>query len=229
MLQIEASLVCDIEIRKRFIQEGLISWGKKNCREFPWRNNRTPYSVLLSELLLRRTTATAVNRVFKDFIHKYPSIQKLSEADKTNLSFFLTKIGYQKRRTEIFDEVAQFVVTNFAGELPRTLEELLRIPHVGKYTANAVLSFGYGMPFALVDSNVERIIRRIFLSFFEKKPNAKIIQQIADILLLSKEHQIYNYAILDFGAAICRYGVPKCSICFLQSVCDYFKEGNPKR
>lgn len=218
--------VMSIESRREGIQKNLLEWGKRNFRQFPWRQKRTPYSVLVSELLLKRTTATAAKRVFGEFMRLYPNLQTLSLADAEDLENLLSKIGYHKLRTKIFIGLANYLLSRHCGDIPRSKIDLLEIPNIGDYTANAILSLGYGVPSAMVDSNVERILRRLFLKNLSKRTRGKI-QQVADLLAPTRCNQSYNYALLDLGALICRYGVPHCNLCPISRFCDYYSLGMP--
>jgi A/G-specific adenine glycosylase len=214
-------LMSDVARKKGDIQKKIIEWGVQNYREFPWRENRTPFSVLVAESLLRRTTATAVKRVFEEFLSMYPSIMELSKASPFELETSLARIGYHRQRAKMLIETSRHLMTEFRGKVPKTREDLLGIPHIGEYTANAVLSFGYGIAAAIVDSNIKRILERIFLNHFRMRPNYVLIQKVADAILPIGDHQTFNYALLDFGSAICKYGIPKCRLCPLNGLCDY--------
>lgn len=226
-ISLEPKLLGEIESRKHYIQTIIVQWGRRNFRPFPWRTNRTPYSVLISELLLKRTTASAANRIFEEFICLYPDLPKLSQADNRQLEKLLSKIGYHKRRAKILVVISSFLIRRYNGEIPRTKEELLEIPYVGEYTANAVLSLSYGVPAAMVDSNIQRIITRLFLKHLLTKPSSRILQKIAELLAPSEKNQEYNYALLDLGALVCRYGIPKCKLCPINGHCDYYSSGKP--
>jgi len=226
-MKLEASLIRAIESRKAHIQKGIIKWGKQHYRHFSWRENRTPYSVLVSEILLKRTTASAVKNMYEEFMSLYPNIRELAKADEKELEKLLLKIGYHKRRTKILIEIANYILNRYNGQIPKSKEDLLEIPYVGHYTANAILSLGYGIPSAMVDSNVERIIKRLFLKHLPKKASMRIVQKIADMLSPKENNQNYNFALLDFGALVCRYGMPKCKICSINKFCDYYLSGNP--
>lgn len=117
--------------------------------------------------------------------------------------------------------IASYLMTEYAGQIPHSEEELLGIPYVGNYTANAVLSFGYGIPTAIVDSNVERIIKRVFLGHLKAR-GLGVVQAVANILAPSEDNQLYNYALLDLGAIVCRYGLPRCRLCPINKWCDYY-------
>lgn len=220
-IELDESLFNDVQARKDSIREALFEWGRKHFRAFAWRRNRTPYSVLISEVLLKRTTASATTHVYEKFLALYPNIEILSKANKAELVALLSRIGYHKRRAMILVEMANYLMTKYQGRIPKSREELLEIPFIGHYTANAIISLGYGIPSAMVDSNVERIIKRLFLNHLSKKASLRIIQKVADILSPRENNQNYNYALLDFGAAICRYVNPKCQSCPINGFCDY--------
>ena len=220
------SLTKDIELKKASFQTGLIQWGSDNFRRFPWRENRVPYSVLISEILLRRTTSSAVKRVYEEFLLKYPSVHALADANSGSLEKLLAKIGFQKQRTKMLIDVGKFIVGRYAGKIPNSKEELLCIPNVGDYTANAILTLAYGDPAAMVDSNVARIMKRVFAGHLKKKASYKEIQTVANMLSPEANNQEYNYALLDLGAAVCLYTIPKCKICPINGLCDYYILGS---
>lgn len=225
----ENALLRTVNVRTTQIRSCLLVWAETHFRCFPWREAPTPYSVLVAETLLRRTTASAVSKLFNAFILQYPDIQKLAEADRDKLEKLLLKVGYNKQRARILIEIAQFAVNHYNCQIPGDKKMLLKIPHVGDYTANAIMSLGYGIPSAMVDSNVSRIIKRVFKSQLPEKVSLKTIQTVADMLAPQEGNQRYNLTLLDFGALICTYGIPKCTICPLNQICDYFLEGKPRR
>jgi len=227
--ELEDSLIRDVESRKIAIRKGLLKWREQHYRHFPWRENRTPYSVLVSEILLKRTTASAVKRMYEEFVATYPNLEALAKADREKLEKLLETIGYHKRRTSILIEVANCILSRFGGKIPRSKKDLLEIPFIGPYTAGAILSLGYGIPSAMVDSNVERLIKRLFFKHLSKKKTLRIIQEVADRLAPRKKNPNYNFALLDFGALVCRYGTPKCKVCPISSFCGYYLSGTPSK
>ena len=224
-IDLEDSLIKDVELRKSSIQKDIIKWGAQHFRRFSWREKRTPYSVLVSEILLKRTTASAVKNMYEEFMSLYPNIRELAKADEKELEKLLLKIGYHKRRTKILIEIANNILNKYNGQIPKSKKELLEIPYVGHYTAGAILSLGYGIPSAMVDSNVERIIKRLFLKHLSTKKSFRIVQEIADMLAPKENNENYNFALLDFGALVCRYGIPKCRACPVNKFCDYYRSG----
>ena len=211
-----------VECRKIELQSNLCLWGKHHIRRFPWRENRSPYSVLISEILLRRTTSTAVKRIYEKFMSLYPNVQELAKADKKQLENLLLNIGFHKQRTRILITIADFIIKTYDSKIPNTKENLLKIPYIGNYTANAILSLSYGIPSAMVDSNVERIIKRVFLRHLPKKVSIRAVQKVADILSPLEDNQNFNYTLLDFGALICRYRIPKCEKCPINNFCNTY-------
>jgi A/G-specific adenine glycosylase len=216
----EPRLEKEVGKKRGKIVHALLTWGSDNARDFPWRKNSTPYNILIAEIILRRTTAKAACRIYGDFIKHYPDIKALANADIKDLERILSAVGYHKRRAAILKEVAQFITSVYGGTIPNKKEELLRIPHVGYYTAGAILSLGYGIPSAMVDSNVERIIRRVFKDAMPVNGVKLTVIKIADMMVPEDGHKLFNLALLDIGALICRYSKTSCHDCPLQEVCD---------
>jgi A/G-specific adenine glycosylase len=224
-IELEDSLIKAIECRRFAINQALLDWEAQHYRNFPWRGKRTPYSVLISEVLLKRTTASAATHVFEKFLSIYPNMEVLSLADKKQLEELLSRIGYHKRRAKILVEIAKHLLTEYGGQVPSSREELLAIPNIGNYTANAVQSFGYGIPTAIVDCNVERIIKRVFLKHLETRKSNSAVQKVASMLSPLENNQLHNYALLDLGAIVCKYGLPRCKSCPINNWCDYYTTG----
>lgn len=195
-------------------------WARRNPRSFPWRTDKTPYTVLLSEVLLKRTTSTAAASVYRDFLTAFPNVRALSEADESTLQRMLTRIGLQYQRTKALVEMARHIVQHFEGTIPSSSEDLREIPHVGNYTAAAVRSFGFGLPDAVVDSNVMRILRRLFAKHMRRRNLSFSDCETLAAILLPRDHQTHNFAMVDLGALICRYDHPRCRICPLSRLCD---------
>jgi A/G-specific adenine glycosylase len=227
--RLQPELFDEVNSKKASIRYALQNWGKTNFRCFPWREKPTPYSVLVTEVLLRRTTASAVSKIFHSFMLQFPSIEKLALADRAKLEELLIRVGYNKQRARILTEMAKFICYNYNCQIPNDKEKLLNIPHVGNYTANAIISLGYGVPSAMVDSNVSRIIRRLFLDQLTEEATLNIVQGVADILASEDENPRYNLTLLDFGALICTYGIPRCTLCPLNPLCDYYAKGKPRK
>lgn len=177
--------------------------------------------MLVAEVLLKRTTATAAAKVYEDFIHQFPSPHSLADASITSVARALSSVGLQRQRARSFKSLADHLIRAESGQIPRSLPRLLDVPGLGEYSARAVLSFGHGTPAAILDTNVERLLHRVFLTVLPDKPSQSTLQELADQLLPVSDHRDYNFALLDLGATICRYVKPRCDECPLNSVCDF--------
>jgi A/G-specific adenine glycosylase len=175
----------------------------------------------VAEILLKRTTAKAASRVYEEFLTLYPSIEDLSQVKLERLESILKPVGYSKLRSKELKAISAFIVTKYGGRIPSTIDELDAIPFIGPYTAGAVMCFGYDSCAPMVDSNVERIIGRVFMGSFKKKPNNKIAFHVVSQLVPQVAYKKFNLALLDLGALICTPKNPKCRRCPLLGVCDY--------
>jgi len=205
----------------RFVQL-ILEWGDKNKRSFPWRKDRTPYKVLLSEILLQRTPANRVSTFFPHFIERFPRPQSIV---LTNIDFiveFLQPMGL-KKRAEWLVRLMKEVCEKYKCEIPKRENELIQLPGVGRYTARAVLSFGFKKDVAIVDVNVARVLSRVFgLAEREKRPHADTeIWALASKLVPKEEGPSYNEALLDFAALVCKK-TPLCHTCPMNEICEYY-------
>jgi len=213
-------LLEEVRKRRKKFQKLVLQWAMANLRSFPWREERTPYRILVAEVILRRTTSTAASRIYKKFLEKWPNIRSLSRAEIEELERVLEAVGYHKRRARILVDMARYIEKNYGGVIPADMASLLRVPHVGPYIAGAILSLGYGVPAAMVDSNVQRILSRCFHNYLPERGQTKTIQTVTEALVPNKEHVLFNLGLLDLGALICRYDRPRCDECPLRPVCD---------
>ena len=200
----------------------MLKWADKNFSDFPWRRCRSPYEVLVAEVLLKRTTATAAARVYEDFLFRFPSLHDIVSAPDEELVEALSSVGLQRQRARSMKHLAAWLMSRHGGHIPSDLEDLLEVPGLGNYSATAILSFGYGVPAAVLDTNVERILIRVFGNTLPAYPSWALLRQVAKDLLPRDGHREYNYGLLDLGRLVCRYVDPKCGECPLASVCAFF-------
>ena len=208
-------------IETKFFADHILKWAGQNFGEFPWRGNRSPYEILVAEFLLKRTTATAVNRVYENFVDKFPSLQAIASTSEEELVQSLSGVGLQRQRARSLKRLVTWLLTTRGGDVPYDLKSLLEVPGIGDYSAAAILSFGHGTRIAVLDANVERIIARVFGNSLPPRPSKTTLNEVAQRLLPVERHREYNYGLLDLGRLVCRYADPKCGICPLNSVCDY--------
>lgn len=200
-----------------------INWEKSSGRDFIWRHERTPYSVFIPEILLKRTTSTAAQRIYSEFLKEYPSISQVVTADLKEIEDKFKPIGLYRQRSSGLLKAAEYIVAMFDGQLPDNWNDLLKIPHIGPYSAGCILSFGYGIPAPAVDSNVERVFNRFFSEEFGKKTSYKEILNLSWDILPENDHFLYNYGLIDLGSVICSYKGCNHNNCPLASSCSYLK------
>lgn len=208
---------------KKIIGNRLIKWWENNKRTFSWRRTSRPYNVLVAEMLLRKTTAKQVEEEYRSFIKKYPNPKVLSEAGESELSNRLRPLGMEHKRAKLFLKFGETIMREFKGKVPSTKEELLKLPGVGLYSTNAVLSFSQDKDVPLVDTNFIRIIERVFYfkSSKSRARNDKRIWKYAQDLIPEGKSREFNLAVLDFAALICIARIPKCSICPIINICEF--------
>jgi len=215
---------------EQFAQQ-LLKWFSKNRRGFPWRETSDPYKVLMAEIFLRKTDAGKVSSIYEHFIRKYPGFEALINADGRDLEDFLRPLGLYRRRTKELKNLAQIVMTKHRGEIPRSREELLGLPGVGDYIANAVLCFAFGKDVPLLDTNVIRVVTRVF-SFKSKKKRARDdpeMWQFVHGMVPKSNSRNFNLAVLDLAATVCFPKKPKCSVCPINLICNYSRKTVPGR
>ena len=206
----------------------MLKWADKNFSAFPWRQGESPYEILVAEVLLKRTTATAAARVYDDFLLKFPSPQDIVSARDDELVEALSSVGLQRQRARSLKHLADWLLSKHDGGIPSDLEDLLKVPGLGDYSATAILSFGHGVRAAVLDANVERILLRVFGNTLPPRPSWTLLSVVAQSLLPKDGHREYNYGLLDLGRLICRYADPRCGECPLASVCDFVRSSRER-
>ncbi len=202
----------------------LSGWAAANFRSYPWRDRaRSPYDVMIAEVLLKRTTAASAVRAYSQFLVHFPNIDQLARATSDTLVAMISPLGLQVQRARSLQRLAEYLITQCHGEVPRSLEELLKIPCLGEYASRAILSFGCGIPVAVVDANVGRVFSRLFSRSVAGRFDFHITQTLADNSLPKGCHREFNFAMLDLGATVCRYDSPRCDKCPLKAICDCYR------
>lgn len=178
------ALECAVTDKKNAFQQGMLLWASCHLRDYPWRRQgQGPYAVLVGELLLKRTTATAATRVYRTLLEKYPTPADLAAATEEELARDLASVGLYTQRARAIARLARYLLEREAGSVPCSLDRLLKLPGLGDYGARAVLTFGCDAPVAVVDANVSRVLERVFLLSFSGRPNPRTLQATADVLL----------------------------------------------
>jgi A/G-specific adenine glycosylase len=192
----------------------LLSWFDQNKRDLPWRENRDPYRVWLSEIMLQQTRVAAVIDYYQRFLKKFPNIQKLAAAREASVLAAWSGLGYY-RRARMLHAAAKQIVKEYDGQFPSTVEELRRLSGVGRYTSAAIASISFDQPVAVVDGNVARVIQRLYGKRFADET----IWQKATNLLSAKRPGDFNQAMMELGATVCTPRQPSCLLCPVRLFC----------
>ena len=208
---------------KTFVKE-LLKWYETNKREFPWRNeNLTPFQILLAELMLQKTNATQVEKIFPNFIEKYPNPLSINGLEESFLSDLLKPLGLYNRRARDLKKLVEMII-NDNNTIPKNKKELLELPGVGDYITNALLCFAFNNKVPIIDANVGRVMKRVYSFPVKSAPSRdKKLTERMEELIPENDFKSFNYAILDFAALTCLPRNPRCDECPLNELCDYFQ------
>lgn len=203
----------------------LEKWFKEKKREFPWRKEKNPYAVWISEIMLQQTRASVVIPYFERWMRHFPDVKSLYRASIDEVIKLWEGLGYYSRARNLH-QAAQEIVHRFSGELPDSLEDLLSLPGFGPYTAAAVLNFGFHKRSAAVDGNVVRVISRYegIEERVDRSSVRRLITEKVEQLLDSEEPWVTSEALIELGATVCLPN-PRCEECPLQPRCRAFVEG----
>ena len=204
----------------------LLAWARKNLREFPWRGEGDTYRVLLSEMMLRRTRASQVVPVFKEFVRRYPTLEELTRAPTHDVRSVLRPLGLHWRADDIAT-MAREVAEHYQGVVPASRDDLQSLTGVGEYVSNAVACFSAGASVPIIDTNVVRVLSRVFgLRLGGEARRRKEIREAASACVDRGKPALYNYALLDFAAALCTARAPLCGQCPYgqRSLCEFARK-----
>lgn len=208
-----------------FVQS-LLQWYDHNKRDLPWRKQPTPYTTLVSEIMLQQTRVEAVLPLYLRFIERFPTVQDLAAASQDEVLTYWQGLGYYSRARRLH-QAAQVIVTEHDGIIPREQNLLRTLPGIGDYTCGAILSMAYGKPHMAIDGNLLRIGSRLFLVYepINKASAKRLIQEEYEVILPKERPGDFNQALMDLGSAICLPKNPRCSICPIHNYCQAFLQG----
>jgi A/G-specific adenine glycosylase len=205
----------------RKFQRKLLAWYDTHARDLPWRQSADPYRIWVSEIMLQQTRVAAVLDYYARFLTLFPSVDALAQAEESDVLAAWSGLGYY-RRAKLMHKAAKVVVMDHRGVIPRTAEELRKLPGIGEYTSSAIASIAFGEPVAVVDGNVERVLLRVFPED-EKPPAAaaqiKWLRNRAANVLDTQRPGDFNQAMMELGATVCLPQRPLCLHCPVQQFC----------
>lgn len=205
-------------------------WYFENGRSLPWRETRDPYKIWISEIILQQTQVKQGLEYYHKFIQEFPDVQTLANATETELMRQWQGLGYYSRARNIH-HAAKTIVSEHNGLMPQTYKKIRTLKGIGPYTAAAIASFAFNLPFAVVDGNVYRLLSRLYASEIpiDTTEGKKHFYNLADQLLDQSEPATHNQAIMEMGALICRPANPKCNECPVARYCKALDTGTQYR
>ena len=198
----------------------VLAWYARAGRDLPWRRTRDPYRVLVSEFMLQQTQVSRVQEYYPRFLARFPDLDALASARPRAVREAWDGLGYYARASNLH-ALARVVSRDLDGRLPEEPKQLLDLPGIGPYTAGAVASFAYEKPVPAVDTNVARVLRRVFFASHLPSPASRDIWQLAAALVPKngKRAWKFNQAMMELGALVCVARKPKCPDCPVRPVC----------
>jgi A/G-specific adenine glycosylase len=207
-------------MNKPFFTEKLLEWFATHHRPMPWKGEKNPYLVWLSEIILQQTTVRQGLSYYEKFVDRYPSVKNLADAPEDDVMKLWEGLGYYARARHMH-ATAKLIAYDLNGSFPNTYEDILKLKGVGEYTAAAIASFAYDLPHAVVDGNVYRVLSRYF-GIDEPIDSSKaksLFTGLANELLDKNRPADFNQAMMDFGATHCKPANPACKDCPLNTNC----------
>jgi A/G-specific adenine glycosylase len=204
----------------RQFQRQLLRWYATHRRDLPWRRTGDPYHILVSEIMLQQTQVDRVVPKYHEFLQRYPTFASLARARPGEVRRTWYPLGYNVRPSRL-QGIARETLARYDGRLPDDAEALRRMPGIGRYTAGAILAFAYRRDAAVVDTNVRRVLGRVFLGHrrLARLRGQKAMWDLAEALLPPRRAYDYNQALMDFGATWCTARAPRCAGCTMKRLC----------
>ena len=203
-------------------RRALLRWYRQHRRELPWRSSSDPYAIWLSEIMLQQTQVATVIPYYERFLERFPTVDALAAADEEEVLARWSGLGYY-RRAKSLHRGAQLVVRDYGGQLPQTIDELLKLPGVGRYTAGAIGSIAFGLEAPILDGNVRRVLSRrhaIDGDAMGNKAEQATLWRLAEELVAGETPGDLNQALMELGALVCTPRDPDCESCPWASCCE---------
>jgi A/G-specific adenine glycosylase len=211
---------------KQSLRRRLLAWYARHARDLPWRRSRDPYRVWLSEVMLQQTTVAAVEPYFRRFTAAFPTVAELAAAEESQVLRLWEGLGYY-RRARSLHAAAKRIVAEHGGRLPDSLDELLSLPGVGRYTAGAILSIAFDRPAPILEANTVRLLSRLigYRGDPAKAAGQRLLWRTAEELLPKKDVARFNQALMELGSLVCTPAAPRCDACPIARCCAAKRDG----
>ena len=208
----------------RTFQKRLLAWYRRHGRDLPWRRTRDPYRILVSEVMLQQTQVDRVEPKYHEWLERYPTLDALASAPEDEVTRTWYPLGYNIRPIRLHG-IAREAVARYGGTIPSSEDELLSMKGIGRYTAGAVRSFAFGIDAPILDTNVARVLARVFLPKANPKQGADRTRlwNLSKALIPRGKGYDFNQALMDFGATVCTARKPACPTCTMRTICKTYR------
>ena len=214
-------------MKDQIITKKILNWYDLNKRTLPWRKNvsqsKKHYYTLVSEFMLQQTQVVTVIPYFNRFINKIPNLKKLSKMPDRELIKLWEGLGYYSRVRNL-KKTAKIIISKYHGEIPNNYEDLISLPGIGNYTANAILAIAFNKSYIPLDGNIERVLKRYLYLKKDKEIQKENLIEKKSIFGISSRASDYAQALMELGAMICKPKNPECSKCPISKNCKSYKK-----
>jgi A/G-specific adenine glycosylase len=210
------------------VTQPLLAWYRASHRDLPWRHDRDPYRIWVSEVMLQQTQVATVIPYYERFLQSFPTLAALASASLDDVLKVWEGLGYYARARNLH-RAAQAVVNDHVGVVPADAKTFASLPGIGSYMTAAVQSIAFDAPLAVVDGNVKRVIARLFAISIsvDTRAGARAVQEVVDRLLDRHDPGTFNQAMMELGALVCRPLNPSCDRCPVMRDCAALSQGDP--
>jgi len=221
----DSNIESEKKLQTKFVQK-LMEWNRyKNVRKMPWKGEKDPYKIWVSEIILQQTRVEQGLKYYENFIKNFPVVEAIAAAPQDKIFKLWEGLGYYSRCRNLI-EAAKYISSDLKGIFPADYQSILQLKGVGHYTASAIASFAYNLPHAVLDGNVFRVLSRVFdiEKPIDSTDGKKFFSELANNILPKQKAGEYNQAIMDFGAIICK-PYPDCRACYINKYCKAYLSG----
>lgn len=214
------------DAQRAAIHGAVLEWYRHQRRDLPWRRTRDPYAILVAEIMLQQTQVDRVLPKYRSFLELFPTVEALAAAPTGEVIRAWSGLGYNVRAVRL-QQAAQRIAGAYAGVFPRDLDALLALPGLGPYTARAVACFAFEEHMPVVDTNVRRVLGRLYRDTLSPEVNERALLPFAGAALPNARAYAWNQALMDLGATVCTSRKPLCLLCPARAHCDALRAGLP--
>jgi len=210
------------------VRSALLAWFRRHARPLPWRKSGDPYAIWVSEVMLQQTQVATVIPYYQRFLEAFPTVAELARASLERVLEVWSGLGYYRRARHLH-QAAKELVRSFAGTFPEDYEQVRSLPGIGDYTARAVLSIAFGLPYTLLDGNVARVLSRLtaLQGNLHQRGFRRAVETHLERMLSVRSPGNFNQALMELGQTVCLPRTPRCAACPVQTWCRGYKSGQP--